>query len=292
MLNRDWRSEYKNYILAGKLQEAKKIISDNIGDIYLYKYYRGTKRQLDTVINKRFWLSNARYFNDPYDSLSLINVRNLSNFDGAKSGEIEKIYEEYRRQIEENRNAHEIQSRIFVTCFSEITPTSLHMWSYYADEHKGFCVKYSLKKLMESDIYLWPVIYVDSDEWTIDSENEDYNTLVSLRKEKGWEHEKEWRIIHIDSAGSKNGIEIDGIAPEAIYVGCRDQMHINDNYALQNKLEKVFEEEKVRQFVWENGDRKISLNEIMDPCKKQKVPLYLMREKEGKIGLYSQKIQY
>lgn len=295
MSGSSWKNEYKDCVLNGKLDDAKKIILDNIGDNCLFKYYRGTKKQLDSVMNQKFWLSNAKKFNDPYDSLSLANVRTKSSYDRTKSEERELAYKECCQQIEENKVAYEIQSNAFVTCFSEVETTSLHMWSYYADEHKGFCVKYSVKKLIEAGIDIWPIIYVNADEWTIDRGFDGYNTLVSLRKEKSWEHEKEWRIVHIDPDCSKKGIEIDGILPEAIYVGCRDNLHIFDNYLLQEELTNFFEKEKVQQYVWENANRKISLNEIMQQCEnftEKKIPLYLMKEKEGKIELFSQKIQY
>ena len=298
MDDKKWKIEYKTCILNGNLEDAKKLILENAGNTNLFKYYRGTMLQLNTVMDGKFWLSNAKNFNDPFDSLSLVNVRTKSKYDRTKTEERELAHKEFLDQLESNKVAYQFQSNSFVTCFSEIGSNNLHMWSYYAGEHKGFCVEYSLKELIEKGISIWPVVYVDSDhdECCFNRATEGYNTLIALIKGKQWEHEKEWRIVQIDTVNSKkDGLSIDGVFPEKIYVGCRDEQNISDSWNLQKKLEKYFAKQDISKYIWESEARKISLNEVMERCehfKSKRIPLYSMRPEEGKMGLKCIEVKY
>lgn len=288
-----WRKEYEEYVLQGNIEAAKKCVLHNAGGLHLFKFYRGTKQQLDTVMDEKFWLSNARYFNDPYDSLSLVNVRTEIKYDSSDPEARRKAYEEYKGQVESDNIAYDFQGNVYATCFSEIAPDNLHMWSYYADDHKGFCIEYLLKDLLEADINIMPVVYID--EWIADRGIEDYNTQVALIKGTEWQYEKEWRIVHIDS-GNKNGVQIKGIAPEAIYAGCRDSLHIDDSWSFYGDLERAFgDSARVSNYVWKNSSTKICSNEILDRCErytKKKIPLYSMKTANDRIGLAKRKVVY
>ena len=295
MRQKRWYKKYKKYVLKGNIEKAKELVVKNAGDIKVYKFSTGTRRQLDNVFSPVFFLSNAKNFNDPFDSLSLANVRSKETYDRFNSSERELAHKEYSDQVESNAVAYDFQSSAFVTCFSEIGVDNLHMWSYYADEHKGFCCEYSLKKLLEKGIDIFPVVYVE--EWKADRSIAEYNTQVALIKGKGWEHEREWRIISVDPDKSKeNGKVVNGILPECIYVGCRDQNHIDNNWEQYYELYEIVKEPMaLRKYVWEGYSTKISLNEIMDKCeecKEKKIPLYWMSPAEGRIGLKKRSVTY
>lgn len=150
MQNDTWRLEYEKAVLSGNITEARRIVRENASQIKLLKFYRGTQLQLNTVMSGEFWLSNAKYFNDPYDSLPLANVRSKLRYDRYDPTERKLALEEYERQAKSDAIAYAIQSSIFVSCLTETSLSNLHMWSYYADEHKGFCVEYSLQKLLDN----------------------------------------------------------------------------------------------------------------------------------------------
>lgn len=295
MFQKRWYRKYKKYVLNGNIDAARNIVIKNAGQIKLYKFCSGRRHHLENLFSCKFYLSNAKKFNDPFDSLSLANVRSKSEYDRLDSRERELAHKEYLEQVESNNIAYEFQSNVFVTCFSEIGVDNLHMWSYYADEHKGFCIEYSLKQMLDAGIDILPIVYVD--DWEADRTIPDYNIQVALIKGNDWAQEREWRIVSVDPSKSKElGKVIDGILPEAIYVGCREQEHIDETWGEYYDLADVIKDASVlRKYVWEGTRTRISINEIMDACEnfsEFKIPLYWMSPAEGRIGLKKRIVKY
>ena len=79
------------------------------------------------------------------------------------------------------------------------------MWAHYANEHKGICLGYKLKKL-EDNVFFDKVLYEPLEvDWNpkrqvILSEKEEELTLyeVFIRKHFAWKYEKEYRLIYLD----------------------------------------------------------------------------------------------
>lgn len=93
---------------------------------------------------------------------------------------IEKILEN-RNRIRTNLQDELIKVR----CFSEKVD-SIPMWAYYANNHRGCCVRFDTSLLnKEISENIFPIQY----------KNERSNELMHYVKSKEWEHEKEWRII-------------------------------------------------------------------------------------------------
>lgn len=294
-MSNNWRLEYEKLVLNGNIAAAKQIIRDNAAQINLLKFYRGTQRQLNTVKSGELWLSNAKLFNDPYDSLPLENMRSKPQYDRSNPDERKLAMEEYEKQMQSDTKAYGIQNSIFVCCFSEVDISNLHMWSYYADEHKGFCAEYSLKKLLDNGVEIFPVVYTKS--WNANKDNLDFNTQVALIKSDEWKHEKEWRVVCISSNDcNKSGIKIPSVMPEAIYVGCRDMEHNADNWALHNELLRMFgDEQKVKNYVFSENISKISLDEILEQyekCKTGKIPIFSMTLNESGFGVRKREVKY
>lgn len=127
------------------------------------------------------------------------------------------------------------KSSMGITYLSEV-PDSLLMWSHYANNHRGFCVAYSLFELNQKlKFSAVPVIYtkervclqsIPLDQEAINKEtmNLFFQSLTSKSPE--WSYEKEWRIIRDeDSCGSKwdnkaKGALLDAVSPSAIILGC------------------------------------------------------------------------
>ena len=295
MNSRIWRQEYNDAVLNGDIKSAKKIVYENANNISLLKFFRGTMLQLNTVMSGEFWLSNAKFFNDPYDSLPLANMRSKLQYDRYNPAERKLALEEYEKQVKSDAIAYSIQNSIFVTCLTETSLSNLHMWSYYADEHKGFCVEYSLQKLLDNGANIFPVVYTEK--WDADRNNPEFSTQVALIKSIEWSHENEWRVVCVSPDDTdKKGIKRPAVLPESIFVGCHDRDHIKDNWNLYRSLAETFDDdEKITKYVFGGEDRKICLDEILDLCgkfKDGKIPVFSMTLNEGGFGLRKREVVY
>lgn len=222
MLNSGEFIQYKALIQGNKIEDAKKLLLSCINDNALvYRYFRGNNRDFHSVKTNNLWMSNAAYFNDPYDCAFLIKV-----YEGTyDSSESEKALSDWILQREADERAARRQSSTFVLSFSQLH-NSLPMWGYYASDHRGFCVGYKLKTLIEQ-FNCFPVIY--SDDLPSTNVDEDYYMEIALTKNTQWSHEKEWRIVRYDSKQKgKNGVFLQFCTPSEIIVGCNNHKSIID----------------------------------------------------------------
>ena len=119
-----------------------------------------------------------------------------------------------------------------IACFCE-TGTSLPLWGYYANHHRGFCVEYPLAEFPSDDIWrhlLHPVVYAP-ERFTpvslMDRMIADRNLrtpffaiLAAVHKSPDWAHEREWRIV--DPTGDDSpGRAIRMPRPSALFLGAR-----------------------------------------------------------------------
>lgn len=74
-----------------------------------------------------------------------------------------------------------------ITCFSE-NNTSLLMWAYYANNHKGVCLKFNLDHDPSLKKHCYKVNYTDQ-------LTNLHNFDVYFQKSTQWFHEQEWRIV-------------------------------------------------------------------------------------------------
>ncbi len=125
-----------------------------------------------------------------------------------------------------------LQNRLKVACFCE-TGTSLPLWAYYADHHRGLCVEYPVSTLPADDLrrrWLHPVFY-SPDRFTpaeiMDRMIQDrslgtpwFGILAAVHKSPDWEHEREWRLV--DPTGDDvPGRSILMPRPSAVYLGAK-----------------------------------------------------------------------
>ena len=85
----------------------------------LYKFYRPTTDNLNSLIEKYLYFPDPTNFNDPFDCLSHKN-NHLTSINGES-----KVHRE----------------NLGVCCFSKIKD-SVQMWGLYTDSYKGFCLKF------------------------------------------------------------------------------------------------------------------------------------------------------
>ena len=207
---------------------------------YLFKYRVLNNDNIDSFINDKVYLSDPSVFNDPTDSMAYVDPEETMNtilgfgriIDADDFDENHEIKinpdEDLVKRVEIGNNAistiNYIRSRVKVTCFSENIGSSL-MWSHYADNHKGFALRYKVKpfELIECNsckedmvchrrtFPFYPVIYKDKrfnvSKYAVaralykdyDPEHDDRYVPVPLipllQKGEDWAYESEWRIL-------------------------------------------------------------------------------------------------
>lgn len=164
----------------------------------LYRYMPADYYNIRNLELSQLHLSEIGYMNDIYEGLSFKSDKN------------------YRPTLKEMRDFAYIKS------FSE-NKDNLLMWSTYAQNYTGMCIKYDLSEATDDILYhLYPIIYSDSKlEFDINFA-EAYSAIHNMKKEietgdssfvdddmifieevskifliksKFWSYEKEWRIM-------------------------------------------------------------------------------------------------
>lgn len=265
-----WFKDYITQIKKGDIAAAKSVLLNNIPkDKMIYKYCRGLNRDISNLFEQKLWLSNVLGFNDPYDSAIMVDCGFKLQYPIEQK---EQAWEDFLRQQKENRKAKELQSCIFVACFSEVN-NSFPMWGYYAADHKGLCISYNLRELI-SKFDCMPVIYA-KELVTYKENDSDRNILLSaLTKSKEWEHEREWRIIkQSDEHKGQKGIILEKFAePIELFIGCRQKETIPFNDEMRKRNTDMYE-------------LYADLGEIMNYAREHGVDLYcpIISRKEYKL---------
>lgn len=182
--------------------EVQKFLNKNMNQ-YLYRY-RPTDFIKTEVMEGVIKLSTADNYNDPFDCGFYINVNqyyklvNLPmqeildfvslNVDISKllkrGGVAEKLVEAYQRGN-------------LLACFSERCDNIL-MWSHYAEDHKGICIKYDYNKLSDGiKNNIFPAIYSKSKydaSKCLACHNVNISRNPSFYKLNMWSYEEEFRF--------------------------------------------------------------------------------------------------
>jgi hypothetical protein len=140
---------------------------------------------------------------------------------------------------------HEAQRRMYETyekesakagiaCFSE-RQDDLPMWSYYADAHRGVCLRFLTAHFWNPPLAGCfapaPVTY---GEYPIISffrgSRFSHSTAMGWTKAECWEHEREWRILRHE--GGPGLVPFDPAALDGVIMGCRmsdeDEARVRD----------------------------------------------------------------
>lgn len=202
-----WKKNYIQQLETDNKLKVKDFLLDTIYlDDCIYKYYRGLNRDFDTISSPAVWLCNAFYLNDPFDSYFLLKGKEESDRNIT-----------LWKQLQHDTKARNMQRTIFLASFSERSDSIL-MWSHYANNHKGVCIGYSLKELIEKYDF-FPVVYEGRLQQYTDGSSE---LREILTKYTDWSYEKEWRLIQKDEKGkSLNGKCIPFVKPKEIILGCK-----------------------------------------------------------------------
>lgn len=120
----------------------------------LFKYYSLTddiglnERKLETLLQKKIFLSDAKYMNDPFDNKAYFyNYNELIKY--------ERLAEHDGRLIDD------FSSFSKITALTSNQVNSMPMWAHYANNHNGFCISYDMKVNTQLSSCTFPVQYTD-----------------------------------------------------------------------------------------------------------------------------------
>lgn len=234
---------------------------------------------LDALSKGKVWFSHLDYLNDPYenqgdyDTSSLyhklddylltmpanipLNVKEFLLYLKRRGDSDEEIIkriemgfpDEEKLQNEIPRRLQEIETIKQVTGILSLSELkdSLLMWSYYADDHYGYCLEFSSteqhcsykngmsynkcfsKVVYDSKYYTFadinPFFWFESEAYSEDRMLE-LKKRIFCHKSKEWDHEKEWRIFLDITAFKKDDNASGALLPfpgklTTIYCGAR-----------------------------------------------------------------------
>jgi hypothetical protein len=170
---------------------------------FIYKYHQMNLHLMEMLTNAEFYMSKKSDLNDPLDMAYTISLENYLNLYFGKypslkndPKHVELVSSCFKRKIERCENdwmndIDELQSKLRVVCFTEDGNNPL-MWSHYALNHTGVCLRFEPAKDSEFEKALCPVTYSDE---LIEARNTSDFAKCLLTKLDTWAIEKEWRII-------------------------------------------------------------------------------------------------
>lgn len=204
---------------------------ENRSYIYLYSFRRFNDYSMDDLINNKITVCPSKNMNDPFDSI--INL-------WSNEKQLKKTCKEHKHVKNLSRSFDDFRIRSFCNGETEEALKNLLMWSHYADEHRGYCIKYKLSKHFikqdENDcfehMFIKPIIYRKDEDKVDISEMTTINTdLAFATKHESWGYENEVRLIvyNPNKEDAFYSIPLDkDSCIEAIYFGCRcEQKTIN-----------------------------------------------------------------
>jgi len=199
---------------------AEKKICNDLKGKNLYKYFSKEKvsRNLYQVNDGNLSFSPPRSFNDPFDSNCL-----LSNND-------------------------DMSERFRILCLTH-KYNNILMWSYYSQNHRGYCFGYSAGKLIDSikqisisGICIYGELYYTLTRPPQRSRRNQFSFSdmkfyidATFTKYSEWSHEDECRFVILSEEHNEDYININ-VNIESIYEGCE-----GDNSSISNSQGRLLE---------------------------------------------------
>ncbi len=217
----------------------------------LYKFRNFNKPEfVDAFFNLQLHIPSVDTFNDPQDSnlpfryyeedLTEDNIYRKSielarqqfpkkdeqfiqqySYDHIKEG---RLLDEHHLQQVDIDEYKKICNSFGVFC---LTPnhSNFLMWSYYAESHSGFCVGYDTKKVVSSLLFAMGGLVNYTTEipryrlFPKYEEEEGAFSKIFYAKSKVWEHEDEYRLLHIYKNGKTHKIVPEFVSE--VIIGCK-----------------------------------------------------------------------
>jgi hypothetical protein len=190
----------------------------------------------DILVHSKLWLSSPLDFNDPFDmAAKLIAQADVKDrrkrYDGLlkerglnwskRQRELARLTRMSSKRVAElAQTGHEKSVELTGVYSFGGDPRSILMWSHYASNHEGVCLQFEIAKDPETFVFALPVEY--SDEYPIVNWFGDFSKDIIptiLRKYKGWEYERERRLVVPERAHQFLSFRPEAV--QGIIVGCR-----------------------------------------------------------------------
>ena len=202
-----------------------------------YRYRPFNEYTLSEIINQHIYLSPIDKLDDKLDSKYVYSI--CAPIGEEVGSAIPHLPASVQKRINDTNDF--FSEHIRIACLTQ-EYKNMPMWNYYAQGHKGICIKYMTKDFSNSDILL-PVIYQSnrktegSFKFLPDEDQLKCGALFnSIVKDESWKFEKEWRLIRYVDDDEKHYFNWN---MNAIYLGCDisdESIAIIKNMITQNGL--------------------------------------------------------
>jgi hypothetical protein len=261
------RKLYIKLVTENKIQEAIQYKNSNLPK-RLYKFVSlndipGCKqkeicpvlklndKKINSLDKDELWLSTYNYLNDPFE----FNALYLD----------ESLLESKNYPIDLAEKFLEVMKSWLIGSLTENLKESMPMWAHYANNHKGFCIEFSIEK----PNFIFPVSY-EGDRVAIASlisnhllamqkfsegtslskeeiKNIEFSSVVLfhsfLIKDKSWSYEEEYRLLVPKEQDIQNGflfpLDLLGLKVKNVYIGINCE---------KGYIERIKEISKIKKF--------------------------------------------
>lgn len=237
----------------------------------IYKYVPFSVNSLKLLIKGELWFGFPKGLNDPYEGEFLVKKyssiprKSLIRFFYEQNPELckdESIDFKVEEAIFDNSSFYKdvhttlkirLKEYYGVASFS-YDQKNILMWSHYSDSHKGFCIIFNKKELLETIKYPWTEFY-DVDykpdlcvaELILEKEKIAFNNekKILYRKLDIWKKENEARMIAIFTPNNFNrNIKFNKNCIKGIIIG--ENMLIDNKNTLQALIQNDTEYKNVK----------------------------------------------
>lgn len=225
----NWKEEFLEKMFVEKDIENGLLLYIEHKPKTIYRYRCGNEYDKNSLLNDQVWLSNMKCVNDKFEGQLEITYSNMNmNFNFLEDLLKEKV----------EKTIDKIISTFYIACFCESVQKDI-MWSYYANNHKGFCIEYYFDSFEDAQ-FIFPVVYKESKKIDIDNLDDRQMYKSILTKYSDWLKEDEWRIILPFYDKQEKGKVIKQPLPKAIYMGVDIEDSLRDflgNYCANRFVE-------------------------------------------------------
>lgn len=213
----NWKEEFLEKMFVEKDIENGLLLYIEKKPETIFRYRYGNENDKNALLNNQIWLSNMKCVDDKFEGQLEISHSSMNlNFNF-----LEDLLKEKVETI-----IDEIISTYYIACFCESVQKDI-MWSWYANNYKGFCIEYYIDSF-ENPQFVFPVVYKDSKKIDIDNLDESQMYKSILTKYSDWSKQDEWRIILPFYDDKEKGKLIEQPLPKAIYMGVDVESPLRD----------------------------------------------------------------
>lgn len=218
-------SYYKKYQYY--ISQLDSGFNDILNGAYVYSFRSVSKYSLSDLIANAITVARPSKMNDPFDSLFML---------WASKENLEKVCNEKKHILMLAESFKYYRIRSFVgnnnLIKDDMLVNNVIMWSHYADDHQGYCIRYKLSRnfvVKQPDgtfthHYLRKVEYIDEGKPVSVVSSKTNTTELFTTKSEKWSGESEIRLVSYDSSYDGDFLQIkldDCSAIDAIYFGYR-----------------------------------------------------------------------